>query len=124
VGPLLKTKLHIPSQRGARITRPRLRERLAGAAETALTLVSAPAGFGKTTLLTDWLESLPADGPVQAWLSLDERDNDPVTFWTYVLAAVQTATSGNVGSNALSCSSRRRCRSRLSSNRCSTTCSP
>ncbi len=67
----------------------------------ALTLVSAPAGFGKTTLLTEWLAATPADGSSAAWLSLDQRDNDPALFWTYVLAALQTAAPG-VGAGALS----------------------
>ena len=50
-------------------------------------MVSAPAGFGKTTLLSSWAQSLPADAPVVAWISLDEEDNDPRLFWAYVLAA-------------------------------------
>ena len=66
-------------------------------------LVSAPAGFGKTTLLTEWLAAGPA-GPagerLAAWLSLDRGDNDPVSFWTYVIAALRTAAPG-VGESAL-----------------------
>ena len=60
--------------------------------------MSAPAGFGKTTLPTEWLAT--ADGRSTAWLSLDERDNDPVVFWTYLIAALQTAVAG-VGAGAL-----------------------
>ena len=60
-----------------------------GAGTRALTLVSAPAGFGKTTLVADWF----ADDHTTAWLSLDARDNDPEQFWTYVLAALATVTS-------------------------------
>ena len=54
-GPLLETKLHVPRRRRGLVARPRLSERLSRGAESALTLVSAPAGFGKTTLLTEWL---------------------------------------------------------------------
>ncbi len=81
--PLLASKLHVPRPRGALVARPRLGERLGTAA--TLTLVSAPAGFGKTTLLAGWLA---AAGPTVAWLSLDRNDNDPSRFWTYVVAAL------------------------------------
>ena len=69
--PLLETKLHVP--RGARglVPRQRLRERLSAGAGSALTLISAPAGFGKTTLLTEWLAAVSRDGPPVGWLSLD-----------------------------------------------------
>ena len=83
-GPLLETKLHVPRLRRGLVARPRLSERLSRGAESALTLVSAPAGFGKTTLLTEWLADAPADGRSAAWLSLDQRDNDPAMFWTYL----------------------------------------
>jgi LuxR family maltose regulon positive regulatory protein len=63
--------------------------------------VSAPAGFGKTTLLADWLAAAPADGRSVAWLALDQRDNDPTLFWTYLVAALNTAAPG-VGPSALS----------------------
>src|SRR5450631_3541031 len=99
-GPLLETKLHVPRLRRALVARPRLSERLSRGAESALTLVSAPAGFGKTTLLTEWLAGAPADGRSAAWLSLDQRDNDPAVFWTYLIAALQTAAPG-VGAGAL-----------------------
>jgi len=99
-GPLLETKLHVPRLRRALVARPRLSERLSRGAESALTLVSAPAGFGKTTLLTEWLAEAPADGRSAAWLSLDQRDNDPAVFWTYLIAALQTAAPG-VGAGAL-----------------------
>jgi len=92
--PLLETKLRIPRLRRSLVARPRLSERLNRAAEAALTLVSAPAGFGKTTLLAEWLAAAPPDGPSVAWLSLDRRDNDPVTFWSYVVAALQIAAPG------------------------------
>ena len=83
------------------MARPRLSERLSRGAESALTLVSAPAGFGKTTLLAEWLAAAPVDGQSVAWLSLDQRDNDPAWFWTYLVAALKTAAS-EVGAGALS----------------------
>ena len=83
------------------VARPRLSERLSRGAESALTLVSAPAGFGKTTLLAEWLAAAPADGRSVAWLSLDQRDNDPALFWTYLVAALKTAAPGE-GAGALS----------------------
>jgi LuxR family maltose regulon positive regulatory protein len=100
VGPLLTTKLHAPRRRGGLVARPRLIERLSCGEEAALTLVSAPAGFGKTTLLTDWLSAAATADRSVAWLSLDARDNDPALFWAYVVAAVQTAVP-DVGGGAL-----------------------
>jgi LuxR family maltose regulon positive regulatory protein len=64
-------------------------------------VVSAPAGFGKTTLLTQWLAAAPADRQSVAWLSLDQRDNDPGLFWTYLVGALKTAVQG-VGASGLS----------------------
>jgi LuxR family transcriptional regulator, maltose regulon positive regulatory protein len=100
-GPLLETKLHIPRWRRSLVARPRLSERLSRGAESALTLVSAPAGFGKTTLLAEWLAVAAAGERSVAWLSLDQRDNDPALFWTYLVAALNTGVPG-VGSGALS----------------------
>ena len=100
-GPLLGTKLHLPRWRRDLVARPRLSERLSRGAESALTLVSAPAGFGKTTLLAEWLAAAPADGRSVAWLSLDQRDNDPALFWTYLVAALKTAAPWE-GTSALS----------------------
>src|ERR1700730_1487381 len=100
-GPLLETKLHVPQSRRGLVARARLSERLSRGAESALTLVSAPAGFGKTTLLAQWLAAAPADGRSVAWLSLDQRDNDPALFWTYLVAALTTAAAG-IGAGALS----------------------
>ena len=85
--PLLETKLHAPRRRDGTVRRPRLRERLAQRVQPAVTVVAAPAGFGKTTLLTE----LFADVPASAWLSLDHRDDDPTRFWTYLIAALQTS---------------------------------
>ncbi|MGI5241629.1 LuxR C-terminal-related transcriptional regulator [Dactylosporangium sp. CA-139066] len=82
--PLVETKLFVPRPRRDLVARPRLGERLARDAK--LTLVSAPAGFGKTTLLSSWLAG--RDRPV-AWVSLDEGDGRPEVFWAYVVAALQ-----------------------------------
>ena len=100
--PLLETKFFVPRSRGG-LPRPRLSERLDRGTASKLMLVSAPAGFGKTTLLTEWLAAGPAgpaDERLAAWLSLDRADNDPASFWTYVIAALRTAASG-VGESAL-----------------------
>jgi LuxR family transcriptional regulator, maltose regulon positive regulatory protein len=103
-GPLLETKFHVPRRGRGLVPRPRLSDRLSRGGEAALTLVSAPAGFGKTTLLTewlaDWLAAAPAAGRSAAWLSLDPRDNDPALFWRYLVAALEAAAPG-VGSGAL-----------------------
>ena len=101
---LLETKLYIPRSRRGLVPRPRLSERLGRATALKLTLVSAPAGFGKTTLLTEWLGERPteaAGGRLVAWLSLDRADNDPASFWTYVIAALRTVAP-EVGKSALS----------------------
>ena len=62
--------------------------------------MSAPAGFGKTTLLTEWLAAARTDGTLVAWLSLDPQDDDPTTFWTYLVSALRTALP-EVGAGAL-----------------------
>src|SRR5450631_1892551 len=96
--PLLETKFCLPRSRRGLVPRPRLSERLDEGAASMLTLVSAPAGFGKTTLLAEWLtagSAAPADERLVAWLSLDRGDNDPVSFWTYVIAALRTVASGS-----------------------------
>ena len=99
--PLLETKLYIPKWRPSQVSRPRLIERLAQGIERKLTLVSAPAGFGKTTVLAEWLAATPAGERPAVWVSLDQSDNDPALFWAYFTAALQTVQSG-VGENALS----------------------
>ena len=83
---ILQTKLYTPASRPGIIQRPQLIDRLNIGLHQKLTLVSAPAGFGKTTLVTEWLSM--SKHPV-AWLSLDEADNDPARFITYVIAALQ-----------------------------------
>lgn len=97
--PLVETKLHPPRRRRGLVHRPRLARRLVGRDQPALTLVSAPAGFGKTTLLIDWV----ADDRdrATAWVSLDARDNDPVVFVSYVVAAFR-AVVPEIGATPLS----------------------
>ncbi len=85
--PILTTKLYIPRLRPNVVSRPRLIERLNEGLHGKMTLISASAGFGKTTLLSEWVEGI--ERPT-AWLSLDEGDNDPVRFLMYVVAALQT----------------------------------
>jgi LuxR family maltose regulon positive regulatory protein len=85
--PLLSTKLYIPPVRPNWVPRPRLIERLNEGLHRKLTLLSAPAGFGKTTLLSEWAQQ--GAFPV-AWVSLDAGDSDPARFWAYVIAALQT----------------------------------
>ncbi|MCK4316057.1 MAG: hypothetical protein KAX24_09820, partial [Anaerolineae bacterium] len=119
--PLLQTKLYIPPVRPGLVSRPRLIEQLNAGLHRRLTLISAPAGFGKTTLLSEWIHSgvrsreykvrdreyqvggvyktLPTPYSILptlrfAWLSLDEGDNDLIRFLTYLVAALQTVDAG------------------------------
>src|SRR5450631_3967452 len=85
--PILATKLYIPPPRPKVVVRPRLIERLNEGLHRKLTLISAPAGFGKTTLVGDWVAGCHRS---VAWLSLDEGDNDPTRFLNYLVAALQT----------------------------------
>jgi LuxR family transcriptional regulator, maltose regulon positive regulatory protein len=94
---LLSTKLYIPPTRPQLVLRPRLIERLNESLHRKLTLISAPAGFGKTTLVSEWIASCTR--PV-AWLSLDEGDNDPTRFLAYLVAALQTVVA-NIGEGVL-----------------------
>lgn len=98
--PLLATKLTIPPTRPILVGRPRLIERLNDAVRQKLTLICAPAGSGKTTLVSAWCASSPARDLPIAWLALDERDDDPMRFWTYVIAALDSVQPG-VGRGAL-----------------------
>ena len=95
--PLLATKLHIPPPRPNLVARPRLLERLDQGLATRLILLSAPAGFGKTTLLSAWLAGSPSSA---SWVSLDAGDNDPVRFLNYLISALRT-TELEVGEVAL-----------------------
>jgi LuxR family maltose regulon positive regulatory protein len=89
--PLLATKLHVPAWRPGFVSRPRLVAALERGGGRKLTLVSAGAGFGKTTLLAEWLATTPAGERPVAWVSLDSGDNDPALFWTYVVTALHAA---------------------------------
>jgi len=95
---LLATKLYIPPVRQGWIPRPRLLERLDAALACRLILVSAPAGFGKTSLLAGWVQRTAAPQgstcPAIAWLSLDAADNDPARFLSYIIAALQRVVPG------------------------------
>lgn len=91
--PILATKLYVPPPRPKAVLRPRLIERLNDGLPRKLTLISAPAGFGKTTLLSEWIAGC---GQPTAWLSLDEGDRDPARFLTYLVAALQKVEA-NVG---------------------------
>jgi LuxR family maltose regulon positive regulatory protein len=84
---LLATKLYLPQPRPNSIPRPRLTERLDAGLQHGVTLISAPAGFGKTTLLSQWLAGCARPA---AWLSLDDSESDPARFLVYLVAAVQT----------------------------------
>src|SRR6266849_11035155 len=86
VTPILATKLYIPRPRPNVVSRPRLLERLNEGLHRKLTLIAAPAGFGKTTLVSAWVAG--CDRQV-AWLSLDAGENDPRLFLTYLVAALQ-----------------------------------
>ena len=91
--PLLETKLYYPRRAAGAVSRPRLLAHIQrpslseGSYHRKLTLICAPAGFGKTTLLADWIASLP-DKRI-AWVSLDRSDNDPALFWSYLIGALQ-----------------------------------
>jgi LuxR family maltose regulon positive regulatory protein len=113
---LLQTKLYIPPIWPELVSRPRLIERLNAGLPTrgsfprtrdafsrALTLISAPAGFGKTTLVSEWVHEVGThrDAPQMAWLSLDEGDNDPARFLAYLIAALRT-TEANMAKGVLS----------------------
>ena len=109
---LLRTKLYTPPLRRKQVPRPRLIERLNAALvlddkyrglHRKLTLISAPAGFGKTTLVSEWAQAMgEATPPIAiAWLSLDESDNDPTRFLSYSIAALRKIEA-NIAKGALS----------------------
>ena len=92
---LLTTKFHIPTTRPELVPRPRLIERMNQGLQRKLTLISAPAGFGKTTLVTEWLDDMRLDPKNKthienqiAWFSLDQSDNDLARFLAYIIAAL------------------------------------
>ena len=115
---ILTTKLYVPRPRDAHVVRPQLLARLAAGLRGPLTLIAAPAGFGKTTLLADLLTTRTEDQGLRtesailspqssvlstrvAWLSLDASDNDPAVFLRYLIAALQRALTSAVGAMAL-----------------------
>lgn len=91
---ILSTKLFIPPARSVLVSRPRLVARLNQGLMHPVTLVSAPAGFGKTTLVSEWRASESGRNYPLAWLSLDVDDNDPIRFLTYLVAALDTLKPG------------------------------
>lgn len=95
---ILSTKLHIPKNSNARIIRSRLFERLNEAKQDKLLLISAPAGFGKTTLVSEWVSTT---GYRVGWVSLDTIDSEPIRFWMYFISALQTAIP-DIGKDLLS----------------------
>jgi LuxR family transcriptional regulator, maltose regulon positive regulatory protein len=94
--PLAEAKLAVPASR-RHVDRPRVRQALAEGRQSALTLVAAPAGYGKTTAVHAWSESLDA---ALAWVTLDAGDNDPIRLWTYIATAVDRVREG-LGRTAL-----------------------
>lgn len=105
-GPLLNTKIFVPTRRPNLVPRPHLIQRLDVGLQVGrkLSLVSAPAGYGKTTLFLEWINTLRERGVDVSWLSLDEEDNDPVRFWTYWVSALQKVFpngKNNIGITAL-----------------------
>src|SRR5690349_14348025 len=88
---ILATKLYVPPPPSAAVLRPRLLERLSTGLHRKLTLIAAPAGFGKTTLVGSWIADC---GRQVAWLSLDGADSDPARFLTYLVAALGTVDTG------------------------------
>src|SRR5690349_15765332 len=95
--PILATKLYIPPPRPKVVTRTRLIERLNNGLHHKLTLISAPAGFGKTTLVSEWVANC---GRSVSWLSLDNGENDPARFLTYFISSLQLISS-NFGEKVL-----------------------
>jgi LuxR family maltose regulon positive regulatory protein len=93
IASILSTKLYIPLPRTKVVLRRRLIDRLNEGLQGKLSLISAPAGFGKTTLVSEWVTD--CNRPT-AWLSLDEGDNDPTRFLAYLIAALQTLALSNV----------------------------
>jgi hypothetical protein len=118
---VVQTKIYVRRGRGATVARPRLSDHLNSGIDARLTLVSAPAGFGKTTPLAAWLASDGQRARLTAWLSLDQSENDPTSFWTYV---IQTRNSdGGTGCGHRFAGPHRSCEDSdygVSSARCST----
>jgi LuxR family maltose regulon positive regulatory protein len=92
--PLLTTKISVPPARLHMVPRPRLTQRMHAAIRGPLTLLAAPAGWGKTTLLHAWSADADRGAWPLAWVSLDASDNDPIRFWTYVISALNALHPG------------------------------
>jgi LuxR family maltose regulon positive regulatory protein len=96
--PLIKTKLSAPQLCGCLVDRPQLLVHLGNSDLRALTLICAPAGYGKTTFLINWISNLKKTSkpgnPLICWVSLDEADNEPIRFLSYLVAAIETAGNG------------------------------
>jgi LuxR family maltose regulon positive regulatory protein len=88
---IVNTKLHIPHVRHSIVARLRLIDKLSEGMEAKLTLVSAQAGYGKTTTLSQWARQC---GRLVAWVSLDKHDNDWIHFWSYIMASIRENVSG------------------------------
>ena len=101
VAPLLETKLYPPRARSGLVPRPRLTDAVRQGVEHKLTIVIAPAGFGKTTLLAGWLADSQGSEKTAGWVSLDPSENEPRAFWTYVISALQSLQP-TVGTHAMS----------------------
>jgi ATP/maltotriose-dependent transcriptional regulator MalT len=84
---VIETKLRVPSPRSEQVFRPGLLGMLEGGIGCRVTLVSAPAGYGKTILLSQWLRSREVDG-LFAWVSLDEQDDDPIRLWRHIVESL------------------------------------
>ncbi len=98
---LVSTKLRFSQTRPKLVARPRLIAKLKREAGRKLTLISAPAGFGKTTLLLEWLRVLADSEGSVAWVSLDEGDNDPVRFLSYLIASLRKSVGEGFGEGIL-----------------------
>jgi LuxR family maltose regulon positive regulatory protein len=98
---LVSTKLRPSQARPKLVARPRLTATLEREAGRKLTLISAPAGFGKTTLIIEWLKDREAGDQSVAWVSLDEGDNDPVRFLSYLVAALRRTVGEGFGEGVL-----------------------
>jgi LuxR family transcriptional regulator, maltose regulon positive regulatory protein len=98
---IVTTKVRVPRTRPELVERPRLREALLQYEGRRLILLSAPAGFGKTTLLSEWLEDRSGDGDSTAWLSLEEADNDPARFLAYLVSALRWALGEGIGEGVM-----------------------
>jgi LuxR family maltose regulon positive regulatory protein len=100
---LLTIKFYPPHVHQAMVPRPRLIQRINEGMRRKLTLLSAPAGFGKTSLLSQWVTVSASKDKAVAWLSLDEGDSDPMRFWTYLITAIDTATGGAISNSFMAC---------------------